>query len=87
VVNPKIKLKLLATFYVMIDFREYAFDWRRNHDGMNVDIIIEIKINDCITFLGTSDGALKFRAVAAGTYNQTRSDIGIFGNLLDALYM
>jgi len=74
--------------YVMSDFRGHAFDWGRNHGGINADIITEIDANDRITILGTSDSALTFRAVAAGTYNQTRSGIGIFdGDSLEALYI
>jgi len=74
--------------YVMSDFRGHAFDWGRNHGGINADIITEIDANDRITILGTSDSALTFRAVAAGTYNQTLSGIGIFdGDSLEALYI
>jgi len=74
--------------YVMSDLRGHAFDWGRNHGGINADIITELDTNDRITILGTSDSALTFRAVAAGTYNQTRSGIGIFdGDSLETLYI
>jgi len=74
--------------YVMSDFRGHAFDWGRNHGGINADIITEIDANDRITILGTSDSSLTFRSVLAGTYNQSQAGIGIFdGDSLEALYI
>jgi len=74
--------------YIMSDFRGHAFDWGRNHGGINADIITEIDANDRITILGTSDSSLSFRSVLAGTYNQSQAGIGIFdGDSLEALYI
>lgn len=74
--------------YIMSDLRGHAFDWGRNHGGVNADVITELDTNDRITILGTSDSALTFRSVAAGTYNQSQSGIGIFdGDSLEALYI
>jgi len=39
---------------------------------------LQVQKVDRITILGNSDRALTFTAVAAGTYNQTRSGTGIF---------
>jgi Ca2+-binding RTX toxin-like protein len=74
--------------YVMSDFRGHAYDWGRNHGGINADVITELDTNDRITILGTSDSSLTYRSVAAGTYNQSQAGIGIFdGDSLEALYI
>jgi len=39
---------------------------------------LQVQKVDRITILGNSDRELTFTAVAAGTYNQTRSGTGIF---------
>lgn len=78
----------IDNLFILSDFRGHAFDWGRNHGGINADLITELDSNDRITILGTSDSALTFRAVAAGTYNQNQAGIGIFdGDSLEALYL
>ncbi len=78
----------IDNLYVMSDSRGHNYDWGRNHDGVNADVITEIDIDDTITILGTSDENLSFRQVESGSFNQDKAGIGIFdGEVLEAIYI